>query len=338
MGSMRVGWWNKEIKRFAGLMKKEGFEEGVHLLNSIVDIRFTRGCVYVVDGLWRKGGELVVEMGKERVVEVNVKKRELLMVNNEFLSGIEHNVVLDLSDDGERWEGDVLNDEPYGWGVLYDSENRMAYEGFRIGDLNVCYGIRYYADVGVIEYEGEWCEGKRWGRGVQYDRTGKTVYDGEWMNDEQLITRVVLSEENQLLHNHIEELIVSNGCCNKEERSVFDLSPLPYLKTLHVGNRCFRYVEEVKLIGMKKLEMVIIGEKCFSVDSFRENMGKHFCLKNCERLRELKIGKHSFPDYDVCEIENNASLEVIEIGELNEDSGNFSFGSLTLRSEYDGIE
>ena len=204
--------------------------------------------------------------------------------------------------------------------------------------MNVCYGIKYYSDIQKVEYKGEWFEGKRWGRGTQFDRKGSTVYNGEWFDDEQVTKRVVLSEENQLLHNHIEELIVSNGCCNKEERSVFDLSPLPYLKTLQVGDSCFRYVEEVKLIGMKKLEMVIIGEKCFSVDSFRENMGQHFCLKNCERLRELKIGKHSFPDYDVCEIENNASLEVIEIGDMNEDSGNFYYGSLTLRSDDDGIE
>ena len=296
------------------------------------------GLCWYHEGLVKKSLSVLLELSLNLVIEVNVASHTLIRVNGEEVKGIEPNQVLDLSDDGERWEGDVLNDEPYGWGVLYDSENRMAYEGFRIGDLNVCYGIRYYSDVGVMEYEGEWCEGKRWGRGIQYDRTGNIVYDGEWFDDEQVTKRVVLSEENQLLHNHIEELIVSNGCCNKEERSVFDLSPLPYLKTLHVGNRCFRYVEEVKLIGMKKLEMVIIGEKCFSVDSFRENMGQHFCLKNCERLRELKIGKHSFPDYDVCEIENNASLEVIEIGELNEDSGNFYYGSLTLRSDDDGIE
>ena len=43
------------------------------------------------------------------------------------MTGIEHAQVLDLSDDGERWEGDVLNNQPYGWGVLYDSENRMVY-------------------------------------------------------------------------------------------------------------------------------------------------------------------------------------------------------------------
>ena len=53
-------------------------------------------------------------------------------------------MVLNLSDDGERWEGDVLDNQPYGWGVLYDSENRMVYEGFRIGKVNVCYGTQYY--------------------------------------------------------------------------------------------------------------------------------------------------------------------------------------------------
>ena len=338
VGSMRVGWWNKEIKRFAGLMKKEGFEEGVHLLNSIVEIRFTRGVMHVVDGVWRKEGELVVEMGKERVVEVNIQSHELLQVSGEEVNGIEHNRVLDLNDDGERWEGDVLNSKPCGWGVEFDSENRMAYEGFRIGDLNVCYGTRYYSDVGVIEYEGEWLEGQRWGRGVQYDRTGKTVYEGEWMNDEQLITRAVLSEANQLLHNHIEELIVSNDCCNGEEWKEVDLSLLPNLKTLQVGNRCFMCVERVKLIGMKKLEKVSIGENCFTMHSFCDNMGARFNLKDCERLRELKIGKQSFSDYLVCEIENNESLEEIEIGDMNEESNCFYYGSLTLKSECDGIE
>ena len=337
VGSMKVGWWNKEIKRFAGLMKKEGFEEGVHLLNSIVEIRFTRGVMHVVDGVWRKEGELVVEMGKERVVEVNIQSHELLQVSGEEVNGIEHNQVLDLNDDGERWEGDVLNSKPCGWGVEFDSENRMAYEGFRIGDLNVCYGTRYYSDVGVIEYEGEWLEGQRWGRGVQYDRTGKTVYEGEWMNDEQLITRAVLSEANQLLHNHIEELIASNGSCNGEEWKEVDLSLLPCLKTLHVGNSCFMCVDRVKLIGMK-LERVSIGENCFTMHSYCENMGARFHLKDCERLRELKIGKHSFSDYLVCEIENNACLEVIEIGDMNEESNCFYYGSLTVRSECDGIE
>ena len=145
-------------------------------------------------------------------------------------------------------------------------------------------------------------------------------------------------EELTALDCSVREIVIDNNVLTDPSFTETDMSRFVNLSGFEVGNYCFCNVDKVKLIGMKKLETVIIGEKCFSVDSFRENMGKHFCLKNCERLRELKIGKHSFPDYDVCEIENNASLEVIEIGELNEDSGNFSFGSLTLRSEYDGIE
>ena len=60
---------------------------------------------------------------------------------------------------------------------------------------------------------------------------------------------------------------------------------------------------------------------------------RHFYLKNCERVRELKIGLYSFSDYSVCEIENVPSLEVIEMGKLYEDSSNFMYSSLELKSD-----
>ena len=272
-----------------------------------------------------------------RVIEVNVKSRELLRVNGEDVSGIEHAKVLDLSDDGERWEGDVLDNQPYGWGVVYDSENRMVYEGFRLKDMNVCYGTRYYSDVGVIEYEGEWLEGKRWGRGKQYDRRGKTVFEGEWMNDGHLEKRIVMNEEIQFLHNHIEELIVTNKCCNGREWILLDFSILIDLRVLQVGNECFENVKEVKLIGLNRLERVVIGKNNFTkwrnVGPESIDPDRHFYLKNCERVRELKIGCFSFSDYTVCEIENVPSLEVIEMGKLNEWSESFSFASLELKSD-----
>ena len=243
--------------------------------------------------------------------------------------------MLDLSDDGERWEGDVLNNQPYGWGVYYDSENRIAYEGFRIGDVNVCYGRSYYPDVQKVEYEGEWFEGKRWGRGIQYDRNGKTVFEGEWMNDEQLNKRVVLNEENQLLHNHIEELLVESNSCNEREWIALDLGFMPKLRLLEVGDECFENVDEVKLIGLSKLERVVIGENSFTKERNDDgnDPNRRFYLKNCERLRELKMGHHSFSDYSMCEIENVPSLEMIEMGKLNGESWNFFWASLELKSD-----
>ena len=112
------------------------------------------GLCWYGEGLVKKSHSIVTELCLNAVIEVDVGSRELLHVNGEEVNDIEHKQVLDLSDDGERWEGDVLNDQPYGWGVLYDSENRRVYEGFRIGDANVCYGRSYYPENQKVEYEG----------------------------------------------------------------------------------------------------------------------------------------------------------------------------------------
>ena len=295
------------------------------------------GLCWYHEGVIEKSPCVVTEVSVRRVVEADTDSHELLRVNGKDVSGIEHNQVLDLSDEGERWEGDVLNNQPYGWGVLYDSENRMAYEGFRIDKVNVCYGIQYYSDVQKVEYEGEICEGKRWGRCIQYDRNGNTVFDGEWMNDDnQIEKRVVLNEENQFLHNHIEELIVENNSCNGPEWTALDLGFIPSLRLLQVGDECFANVKEVKLIGLNQLVRVVIGKNGFTKPinyCFGDNPARHFNLKNCRILKELKMGCYSFFDYSVCEIENVPSLEVIEMGKLNEWSYNFSHASLELKSD-----
>ena len=295
------------------------------------------GLCWCHEGLVEKIPSIVMELCLNGVIEVVIASHTLLRVNGEEVKGIKHNQVLDLSDDGERWEGDVLSNQPCGWGVLYDSENRMTYEGFRIGGVNVCYGRSYFSEVGMIEYEGGICEGKRWGRGIQYDRNGKTVCDGEWMNNELLSKRVVLNEEIQFLHNHIEELIVENNSCNGQEWTALDFSFISHLRLLEVGDDCFESVKEVKLIGLSQLETVVIGKNSFTKernDNPRSiNPNRHFYLKNCERLRELKMDCSSFSDYSVCEIENVPSLEVIEMGELNKGSHNFCYASMELKSE-----
>ena len=159
------------------------------------------------------------------------------------------------------------------------------------------------------------------------------------MNDEQPSKRVVLTEENQLLHNRVEELIVNNDSCNGREWRLFDFSILLNLRELRVGNYCFKNVEEVKLIGLNQLERVVIGGCSFTKSEVRESADPdhHFYLKNCERLSELKMGRRSFYDYSVCEIENLHSLEVIEMGEWDGYCYNFAYASLQLKSDSEGM-
>ena len=124
---------------------------------------------------------------------------------------------------------------------------------------------------------------------------------------------------------------MDNSVCNDESFTALDLASFTRLKTLEVGDYSFAYVCEMKMIGLNALERVVIGKHCFKV--IRCVLKGHFCLKNCKRLRELKIGYSSFRDYSVFEIENVPSLEVIEMGELDEWSRNFWQASLELKSD-----
>ena len=269
---------------------------------------------FPADSVLLHRGDSVVEMNKERVVIGDTQSHQLLRVNDEDVSGIEHNVVLDMKEKGERWEGDVFQNKPYGWGVLYDSENRMMYEGFRIGDVNVCYGRSYYLENGRVEYEGEWCEGNRMGAGVLYDRDEVVIHEGEWVNNRPLLTRVEMTDKNPVLHNHIEELIVKNNSCNGKEWESLDLSLLSKLRKLRIGDECFNEVERVKLNGLNELESVVVGKESFGLEN---EMVTSFEMKDCKKLKELIIGEESFNLFGKFSLENTPSLERIIMKEAN---------------------
>ena len=114
----------------------------------------------------------------------------------------------------------------------------------------------------------------------------------------------------------------------------FDVSGFSKLKRLEIGNDCFTDVEEVKLIGLSELESVEIGEKSFTEkrNGDGNDPNRQFYLKNCPKLKSLKMGCYSFSDYSVIEIENVDDLEVIEMGDLDELSCNFYCASLELKS------
>ena len=112
------------------------------------------------------------------------------------------------------------------------------------------------------------------------------------------------------------------------------LENVPALESLKIGDDLLMAVKEVKLIGLRGLKSVEIGMNSFTYhkNSYGNDPNRHFYLKNCPKLKSLKIGRYSFSDYKVCEIENVDALEVIEMGDLNEESHNFVYASLELKS------
>ena len=126
--------------------------------------------------------------------------------------------------------------------------------------------------------------------------------------------------------DEITDLVVGNYVCPFENVTAFDLSVYPRLETLRIGNESFMYVDVFNMTGLNKLESVVIGESSFTKSS-GNNPNRHFHLKSCPKMRELKIGSGSFSDYTVVEVENVDALETVQMVSFN-----FRYASLELKS------
>ena len=159
----------------------------------------------------------------------------------------------------------------------------------------------------------------------------KLKEEAERIAKEKETLTISSSEMFQNADSCVQIMVILSNCCSDMDIREVDFSIFVSLRELRVGDNCFADVEAVRVLGLKQLETVSIGENSFNGTDFDSTHG-HFCLKDCAVLRELKIGSGSFCDYDVCEIENVPSLEVIEMGELNEESYNFYNSDLLLKS------
>ena len=126
------------------------------------------------------------------------------------------------------------------------------------------------------------------------------------------------------------EIIIDNGISDSNF-TVLDLSRFTRLRTLEIGNHCMSYVTTVNITGLAELESVKIGINSFTKSKngvlILPYADRHFYLKNCPKLKSLKIDHFSFSDYTVIEIENVDALEEIEFGGFA-----FYYDSLELRS------
>ena len=84
------------------------------------------------------------------------------------------------------------------------------------------------------------------------------------------------------------------------------------LKSITIGNGCFKDVREFVIDGLASLESVKIGEECFRISDGERNDG--VCrITNCPNLRQLEIGGSSFIDFQLFELSNLNSIQSIKL-------------------------
>ena len=274
--------------------------------------------------------ECIIRIISEKyTLQVDVKNKRFLHVSDCSLDGVKHNAILDLSVDGDRWEGDVLDSKPFGWGIAYDKNGNKSYEGFRLAGVNACFGCEYYSDLDRIAYEGTWFEGKRWGRGTQFDRNGDMVYEGYWMDDAPVKDKVEVTSDDSLFHNRVRHLIVGNNLWNDVTCIKIHPQMISGLVSLIIGNQCCVNVAGLDIVNLNQLEQVEIGSGSFTAVNCHASP-RAFHVSECPKLKVLKIGPWSFSSYTECTIKRLPALEVIEIGDMDDASYNFYKSSIRV--------
>ena len=351
-GVLELSWREENGHRTGGftvyekgkVLRKENWlsvlsgEERRYIENNVKGIRMTirrgeenhvvyRGGFDNEESLKREGEGYAYDEKSGRVLVHGVwKNDELFQILQEF------------EDESEMIEYEVIGEENVS--VL---NRRPVYEGGytynELSDKYVRHGKGNQIDLssGVAKSECEWSNGELKDRvelfGGWYvkGREGNSLQTGAVETEPADVHNEV---EWNSLNRSVFEIVVSSNCCNDSSVRVLDLSELKYLKRIEIGNECFKYVDEVKMIGLNNLESVEIEKNGLTQHKYSHgnDPNRHFYLKNCPKLRSLKMGHHSFSDYTVCEIENVDALEVIEMGDVDEWSRNFYSASLELKS------
>ena len=91
------------------------------------------------------------------------------------------------------------------------------------------------------------------------------------------------------LDEDVEVIEVKNGMCSNEAFDEWSMEEYARLRELIVGDECFQFVKDLMIVGLNALEKVEIGKECFCKTS-----GGVFEMRDCEKLKIVKIGDGSF--------------------------------------------
>lgn len=231
----------------------------------VVQMEYTDGVL--------NGPLIIANVAEKCFISISLTKNNRVTEQID-LSTAEREIV-DLDEDGTRWEGPAIDCSPCGWGRLFGKDNDLQYEGFLLGQEKACYGTVYHygLDPPRVNYKGMLAKNQYCGRGCLINRLGECVYDGEWIGN-----------SNTLAKN----LVLSPGDSHPPRLHSLTES----LECLSVAGSAFR---SISLQGLWRLRSISIEHNCMS--GFPSTAGLCCELADLPVLQTLSIGDHSFSMY-----------------------------------------
>ena len=122
------------------------------------------------------------------------------------------------------------------------------------------------------------------------------------------VGRVTVKNDDDfvLLDENVELIEVKNGVCNNEAFEYWEMGDYLQLRELIVGDECFQFVKDLRIVGLNALEKVEIGKQCFCKAS-----GGVFEMRDCEKLKSVRIGDGSFVGVVSVVFESECSVDMV---------------------------
>ena len=318
-------------------MKPNGWISLILSNREFAVLRFNNG-VFMNEGFAVNDEKVLKVVGNHQFGDISYSEEEHSTKVEEGIVDLDH---------GGRFEGLVLKDEkegkigiPFGYGEMYDDDGLLLYKGIMINWKRFGYGTSYH-DNGLKEYEGYWCDDNRSGSGKVYDRYGKLVKECEWANG--IESDIYEGDGSEPLNMGMKHLKLTDNCVLVD----WDASLLLNLESIEIGNDCFESVQTFIIDGLNRLKRLKIGINSFTQVKLNDfdndwdgsiskcrNESKSFHILNCESLKVIEIGCHSFCDFGgEFELRNLDNLESIKIGKIGYRSMNFNWSSFKIRGK-----
>lgn len=224
------------------------------------------GCVYSHLETGDNGYmRLITCNSKDKTMYIKEKKGNKANWEDIDFRQFRKGTIIDPLKRGPRWEGDTINQKPFGFGSYYNEKGKLIYIGFMYNDMKVCFGNLIYPASGIVEYSGTFYKNHRYGYGVSYSRKNKVTYEGEWFDDKPIDSLSVSFDNSNIdgsqFNFSVKEIIIGNKISKRA--TAFTLIGFSHLTKLKIGNECFSDVTDFQILFCDELRVIEIGEKSF---------------------------------------------------------------------------
>ena len=107
--------------------------------------------------------------------------------------------------------------------------------------------------------------------------------------------RITCQRDWDRVESTVQSILLEDDPAVDTDLTVLDMGRFVNLVELKAGDSCCRRVTRVVIVGLKKLERIVVGGRSFRTLNYLIIDGKdpnrHFFLKDCEKLKEVKIGR-----------------------------------------------